>query len=267
MVTSTYDVARGQFSGGQVASTTRSGTNVPQGSFTYNLRDRDLPWGGETSSPFGQGFTQNQLGGGLGGPIVRNRLFVFGSLQGRWRDQAVTSLSSVDPATLARLGVSADSVARFLSLVGATGLPSTLPGIPSDRANDNATGLVRLDWKPSDAQTLTLRLDGRWTSQDPTRIGSLSLPVTGGTNSGHGGGVLTSLTSYFGSNLINDLRGYLSTDHRDGEGYLALPQARVQVASNASDTTRGVTTFSFGGSAGFPQSTDNTGLELSDELS
>jgi hypothetical protein len=82
-----------------------------------------------------------------------------------------------------------------------------------------------------------------------------------------GGGALTSLTSYFGSNLINDLRGYVSTDHRDGEGYLALPQGRVQVASNASDTTRGVTTFSFGGSAGFPQSTDNTGLELSDELS
>ena len=31
VVTSTYDVARGQFSGGLVASTTRSGTNVPQG--------------------------------------------------------------------------------------------------------------------------------------------------------------------------------------------------------------------------------------------
>src|SRR5439155_1450829 len=41
VVTSTYDVARGQFSGGLVASTTRSGTNVPQGSFTYALRDRD----------------------------------------------------------------------------------------------------------------------------------------------------------------------------------------------------------------------------------
>src|SRR5438445_848586 len=52
VVTSTYDVARGQFSGGLVASTTRSGTNVPQGSFTHALRDRDLAWGGVTEPPF-----------------------------------------------------------------------------------------------------------------------------------------------------------------------------------------------------------------------
>jgi len=267
VVTSSYDVARGQFSGGLVASTTRGGTNVPQGSFTYNLRDRTLAWGSETSSAFGEGFTQNQLGGGMGGPIVRNRLFVFGSLQGRWRDQALTSLSSADPATLARLGVSGDSAARFVSLAGATGVPGTLPLIPSDRGNDNTNGLVRIDWKPSDAQTLTLRLDGRWSSQDPTRIGSLSLPATGGSNSGHGGGVLASLTSYFSGNLINDFRGYLSMDHREGTAYLTLPQGRVQVASDASDTTRGVTTFGFGGNAGFPQSSNNTGVELTEELS
>src|SRR5687767_1077969 len=39
VITSTYDVARGQFTGGQVATTTRSGTNVLQGSFNYSLRD------------------------------------------------------------------------------------------------------------------------------------------------------------------------------------------------------------------------------------
>ncbi|HTC24050.1 MAG TPA: TonB-dependent receptor, partial [Gemmatimonadales bacterium] len=267
VVTNTYDVARGAFSGGLVASTTRSGTNVSQGSYTYTLRDRDLAWGGETSSPFGQGFTQNQLGGGMGGPIVHNRLFIFGALQGRWRDQALTSLTTVDPATLTRLGVSADSVARFLSLAGATGVPLTLPGIPDDRANNTGTGLVRLDWKPSDAQTITLRFDGHLTSQDPTRVGSLALPATGGTSSDHGGGVLGSLTSYFSGNFVNDFRAYLSVDHRDGSAYLTLPQGRVQVASDASDTTLGVTTFGFGGNAGFPQSSRNTSVELTEELS
>src|SRR3989442_1341454 len=39
VVTNAYDVARGQFSGGLIASTTRGGTNVPQASFTYGLRD------------------------------------------------------------------------------------------------------------------------------------------------------------------------------------------------------------------------------------
>src|SRR5205823_2733486 len=180
VVTSTYDVARGQFSGGLVASTTRSGTNVPQGSFTYALRDRDLAWGGVTESPFDQGYTQNQLGGGMGGPILPNRLFVFGSLQGRWRGQALPSLVSADAPSLERLGVSPDSAARFLALAGATGVPMTVPALPGDRATDNSVALLRIDWNLADAQTLMVRLDGRWSSQDPTRVSPLALPATGG---------------------------------------------------------------------------------------
>src|SRR5439155_774013 len=124
-----YDVARAQFSGGVVASTTRGGTNVPQGSFTYALRDRSLAWGETTASPFGQGATQNQLGGGMGGPIVPNKLFVFAALQGRWRAQALPSLTTADPGTLAQLGVSPDSAARFLAL------PAAVVDVASDLPN------------------------------------------------------------------------------------------------------------------------------------
>ncbi len=267
VVTSTYDVARGQFSGGLVASTTRSGTNVPQGSFTYTLRDRSLAWGGPTSSPFGQGYTQNQLGGGMGGPIIPNRLFAFGALQGRRRDQGLTSLATADPATLERLGVSPDSAARFIALAQATGAPITVPGLPTDRTNDNTVGLLRLDWKVTDAQTLMLRFDGRWTSQDPTRLGALTLPPAGGTSSEHGGGVMASLTSYFGGNFINELRGYASTDRRDASAYVNLPAARVQVGSSLPDSARGIATLAFGGNAGFPQWSDTRSLEVTDEFS
>jgi hypothetical protein len=267
VITNTYDVARGQFSGGLVASTTRSGTNVPQGSFTYTLRDRALAWGGPTSSPFGQGYTQNQLGGGMGGPIVPNRLFAFGALQGRWRNQGMTSLATADQATLERLGVSPDSVARFISLAQAAGAPIAVPRLPSDRTNDNAVGLVRLDWNLSDAQTLMLRLDGRWTSQDPTRLGALALPPTGGTRTEHGGGVMASLTSYFGGNFINEIRGYVSTDRRDANAYVTLPAARVQVGSRLPDSAHGIATLAFGGNAGFPQWSDTRSVEVTDEFS
>ena len=57
VVTNAYDVARGQFWGGIVTSTTRGGTNIPQGSFTYIGQDRALSWGEATASPFGQGAT------------------------------------------------------------------------------------------------------------------------------------------------------------------------------------------------------------------
>ena len=267
VVTSTYDIARGQFSGGVVASTTRSGTNVPQGSFTYNLRDKDLAWGGVTNSPFSQGYTQNQIGGGFGGPVIPNKLFVFGALQGRFRGQALPSLLSADPATLARLGVNPDSVARFIQLATAAGVPINLSNIPGDRSTDNTTGLVRIDWNLSDVQTLMVRLDGRWSSQDPTRIGALSLPPTGGTRYEDGGGFMAMLTSYIGGNFINELRGYASMDRNDQSGFLALPEARVQVGSTLADSSFGFANLAFGGNPGFPQTSLTRSIEASDEFS
>src|SRR5256886_13582135 len=104
-VTSSTHAAPGPVSRGLAPPATPTGQHHPPGSFTYTLRDRSLAWGEATASPFGQGYTQNQLSGGMGGPIVRNQLFVFGALQGRWRGQALPSLGSADSLTLAPLGV------------------------------------------------------------------------------------------------------------------------------------------------------------------
>ncbi|HEV2751893.1 MAG TPA: carboxypeptidase regulatory-like domain-containing protein [Gemmatimonadales bacterium] len=267
VVTNAYDVARGQYSGGLVTSTTRLGTNVPQGSFTYALRDRDLAWGEATTSPFGQGATQNQLGGGIGGPIVPNKLFAFAALQGRWRDQALPSLASADPGTLVRLGVSPDSAARFVALASAAGVPVTLSNQYDERATNNTLGLLRLDWQASDAHTLMLRLDGSWESQEPTRVGTLALPATGGTRTASGGGVMASLTSYFGGRFINELRGYVARQRRDTRPFLALPNALVVVTSDLPNSGQGVAALAFGGNGGLPQHTDNRSLEIADEFS
>jgi len=266
VVTNNYDVARGQFSGGLVASTTRSGTNTPQGSFTATLRDRTAAWGDATATPFGQGMSQTQIGGGMGGPIVRNRMFVFAALQGRWRTQALASLTSADAATLDRLGVSPDSASRFRALAGATGMPAVLPGA-DDRAGYNTLGLLRLDWQVSPVHTVTLRLDGHWISQEPTHVSTLALPATGAQRSERSGGIMASLTSYLGANFINEARGYVAALHKDVSPLLALPTAKVDVASPLGDGGQDVATLTFGGNSAAPQRTDDRTIELTDELS
>lgn len=266
IVTSSYDVARGQFAGGYVTSTTRAGTNVPRGSFTYAVRDRSLAWGGATASPFGQGSTQNQVGGGMGGPIVPDRLFLFAALQGRWRDQGLPSLATADPGTLLRLGVSADSAARLIGLAAAAGVPVSVPGRSDDRAASEVLGLVRLDWHATEVHTVTLRLDGQWTSQEPTRVGSLALPATGGMRTDRDGGVMASLTSNFGGHWINQLQGYVAQQHRDARALLALPVAHVDVASELPGG-QGVATLAFGGNNALPQHIDDRSLEVTDEVS
>src|SRR5438046_2643916 len=168
----------------------------------------------------------------VAGPLVRNRRFVFGALQGRWRGQALPSLASADPLTLARLGVSPDSASRFLALAAASGAPARVDGLSDERTTENTLAFLRFDWKVSEAQTLRLRLDGRWDSQTPTRVSPLGLPPTGGTRTERGGGVMASLTSHFAGSLINEVRGYFSLERRDATALVAVPAGRGQVGSD-----------------------------------
>jgi hypothetical protein len=266
VVTSTYDVARGQFSGGLVASTTRSGTNVVQGSANYSLRDNGLTLDGG-DSPFTSGFTQNLLSGGLGGPVINNRLLVFGSLQATLRTDAQPTLLDATATDLQRLGVAPDSVARLISILQTKGVTSASAVFPSSRKSNNYSALLRFDYLLSDAHTLTLRGDWRGSSQDPSRVGSLSLPQTGGTLDTDGGGGMVTLTSRFGIHFINEARAYLTSSSRDGDAFTLLPAGRVQVASVLADGATGISSLAFGGSTGFPQRNRTRGLQTGDELS
>ena len=268
VVTNTYDVARGQFSGGQVSQTTRSGTNVVQGSLSYIGRYRDftIEQGGTTGA-FGGAYDQNQFGAGVGFPIIKDRLFFFGALQGRRRADLLPSLLAADDATRARLGASPDSVNRFLDLVNGFGVATAGGVIDDNRNQDNLTVLGRMDYSVSDAHTLTLRGDWRLVDQTPTRVGSLALPQTGGTTTNRGGGGSLVLSSRFGTGVINELRAGLQVDNRTGTPFITLPLGRVQVLSDLQDGTQGLTTLQFGGSTSLLSQSDNTVFEATNETS
>jgi hypothetical protein len=266
VITNTYDVARGQFSGGQIATTTRAGTNRIQGSFNYQLRDPALQWTGG-DDPFAGGFRQNRLSGGLGGPIIRDRLFYFGSFAVQRRSEGLQSLTSADPVSLQRLGAHPDSVARFFSLLGQQGIYTVgSEPVAADRVGDAVTFLGRLDYNLTANHTLTLRGDGRLFNQDPFRVGALNLPQTGGEMETTGGGGMLTLTSRFGGGLVNELRAYYSGQQRDIQPYFQMPEGRVRVTSDLDDGARSVSTLVFGGGSLGVAASDRT-LEVSNELS
>jgi hypothetical protein len=267
VVTSTYDVARGQFSGGLIASTTRSGTNVLQGSSGYSLRDDDLAITGDADSPFARGFTQHLLSGGLGGPLIKDRLFFFGSAQARLRTDAQQHLLSATGSDLLRLGLHPDSLGRFLSAVEAAGVPPTLVPPEGNRDSDNFSGLVRLDYLVGHSHTLTLRGDLRKASQEPARLAPLALPQTGGLENSSARGAMVALTSRLGASVINELRAYVSSESRDSRPLVDLPAGRVQVASVLVDGGVGVSTLSFGGNAALPYRSAKDALEAVEEIS
>ena len=268
VITNTYDVARGQFTGGQVATTTRGGTNSLSGSLSYALRDPHLEFAEDQSTPttFGQGYTQHQLSGGVGGPIIPDKLFYFGAFQLRRRLDPLQTITAADPLTLERLGMQPDSASRFRDLVGAYGIPLSIPSIPDDRESDNGMGIVRVDYHLSDDHSLMLRGNWQGSLQEAFRTSAFALPTHGGTQHSGGGGGMLALSSVFG-NFLNEFRGTYSRNLNSANPYLVDPEGRVTVTSSFSDTTVSVTQLDFGGNSGLPTDGANGQFEASDEFS
>ncbi|HEX7241956.1 MAG TPA: Spy/CpxP family protein refolding chaperone, partial [Longimicrobiaceae bacterium] len=267
VVTATYDVSRGQFAGGQVAITTRGGTNNLQGSFNYQLRDPFLQ-GNAGVSPLSGSFTQNRLSGGVGGPILRNRLFYFASFTAQRRSDDLSAISSSNPAVLEALGVSGDSVARFLSILGTRyGLATDAQTGAYERTGNALSLLGRVDWTLTERHSLMLRGNLSTYDQDSTRIGFLELKQNGGETGTVGGGGMLGLTSRFGAGWINELRASFNEDRRDLTPYVEIPEGRVRVTSLLPDGTRGVSQLAFGGDRSLPTTTRESTWEVSDELS
>jgi hypothetical protein len=78
----------GNMVAGQINLLSRSGTNQVHGSLFENFRTEELD-ARHQRLPNKPGLTFNQFGGSLGGPIKRDRIFLFGVFEG-YRDRAFT---------------------------------------------------------------------------------------------------------------------------------------------------------------------------------
>ncbi len=267
VITNTFDVSRGQFSGGQVSATTRGGSNRQQGSISGNFRDRNLAFGSATDNVFTSGQTSQQLGAGFGRALRRDVLFLFGSFNVNRSLNPMASLDRADSTTLLRLGASPDSVARFITLANATGLTGRVGAVDPNRTQDRFSGSLRFDWNVAERHIITIRGDLNTTTSDPTRIGQTQLPQVGGNQSSNGGGVQLSMVSRPTVDLSNELRAYASISNDESSPFLYVPTGRVQNQSVLEDGRVTATTFGFGGNSGLPQTSKTKSLEITNNIS
>ena len=139
--TNSYSAKFGGRGGGVVNIITRSGTNQVHGSLFEYLRNAEL----NARNFFGtanDGLKRNQYGASVGGPILRNRLFFFGSWQGNKARSRPTTASAIVPTAAQRRG---DWSATRTQLVDPrSGLP--IPGnqIPASQLNQAAQNFLKL---------------------------------------------------------------------------------------------------------------------------
>jgi hypothetical protein len=147
VISNNYSAEYGRSVGGIVNVVTRSGTNSLHGSAFEFLRNRSLN-AQNFFEPDKTPLRQNQFGGTLGGPIIKDQTFFFTSYQGFRRHTTVFNNAAVVPTTLERGGNFSQSVDRNGNPLAIrdplTGQPFPGAIIPNARLNPVAGRILDL---------------------------------------------------------------------------------------------------------------------------
>ena len=162
VLTNSYSAEFGKASGGVVNIVTKSGTNEMSGGAFLFLRDRALNARGyfEKFDAAGQPvdlpkapFDQQQFGGILGGPIVKNKAFYFASIE---RQAANDSRAvTIDETTLVANPIGPGTLGTPASILRAAGFQFDTGMVPFRTSTTQVFG--RADMNLSPAQRLTVR--------------------------------------------------------------------------------------------------------------
>jgi len=272
VVTNVYDVTQGRLGGGAISAVTRSGTNQLAGSiFTYTRNDA-------LSGPrdfLGRGRELRrsdvwQLGGSVGGPIVRDRSHFFLAFD---RQQSSVPLAIADlrtPRDEIDAQIAKDSLTRFLEILTRKygGSASSPPvGIFSRRPVAN-TAFARLDWRLGEAHQLTLR-NNLSTSDGPNDgVGDQVLAVIESRSSSKSvdNQTLVSLRSTLTPAVQNELKLGFSLADRSLTPNTDIPRGFVRVRSQLPDGTTGDVRLQFGGNRLAPERSGERQYQLVNTL-
>jgi hypothetical protein len=131
--TNGYNAEYGRAAGGVINVTLKSGTNGFHGSLFEYLQNRDLDsntWTNNRAGAQRGPFRQNQFGATGGGPIRRNKLFIFGDYQGTRVADSGGSVSGLGYANYTTVPTAAMKAGNFSSLLGASYTGTDINGNP-----------------------------------------------------------------------------------------------------------------------------------------
>ena len=147
--TNTYSAEFGRSAGAVVNAITKSGTNRYHGNLFEFFRNSALDARDYFELPTDKkaSFKENQFGGTLGGPIVKDKLFWFGDYQATIIRNPLT-FTSVVPTAIERAGNFSDPGEPVINDPN-TGLPFSGNTIPSDRIDPISQAFMNLYPEPN----------------------------------------------------------------------------------------------------------------------
>ncbi|MGB7847826.1 MAG: TonB-dependent receptor [Candidatus Acidiferrum sp.] len=266
--TSNYSAEYGRAAGGVVNAVTKSGTNQYHGQAFWYLRSSD--WGAInpfsfkrvnfngtlTNVPFLAEDKRHQFGGGIGGPIIKGKLFFFFSADQQMRPFPASAnsgtpnaifapLSTSEAASLSSRGISPTSANVNNALALLTNLTGNVP-----RRGDQLILLPKIDWNINAKNHASFTYNRlRWNS--PSGIQSAAVVSRGVESFGNdyvkndwGIGRLTTTIS---NNMTNELRYQYGRDFEYENGQSSIQGEPVSALGvSAQVSVGGVGGFTFG---------------------
>jgi hypothetical protein len=209
---SNYSAELGQAAGGVVNAVTRSGTNQLHGDLFYNLRYPDL----NALDPFGKtrGVTtqtvhqQNQFGGSVGGAILKEKLFFFGTYDGFRKVNPILYLSTTSNATINAFSCPAAVTATQCSAAKTFIATDLLGAFPRNLKQDVFLGKLDYELNHSNHLNAVFNLQN-W--QEPYGYNTAPSVTNGGATQNGAGGTherffIANWTSTFSNNRVNEVR-------------------------------------------------------------
>src|ERR1700690_2531523 len=243
VINSDYTTEFGRATAGIVNIITKGGTNNAHGSVYDYLRNNKLDAVSILSAPGFNVLRQNQFGGAIGGPIRKDRTFIFANYEGQRRTESPTYNSTV-----------LSNIAAINNVKTAVyGLPAENLFVLRNGNTDNA--LLRLDQNFTH-NNLFVRYfinDGRLTNQSPLNNG-FDLPSAFKNNNIRDQSLAGGLTTVISPSWVNELR--MQYAHRNFDFPVVSTQPHLEVSN----------TFAVGVNRGNPDIYTESRFELVDNM-
>jgi outer membrane receptor for ferrienterochelin and colicin len=261
VLVSPYDVRQGNFTGALVNAVTQSGTNEFHGSAFVYYRDQQM--GRDTAFLRNSPFLRRQLGVTLGGPIIKNKLRFFASVEtsdqkspssGPFFDPtAPNGLVNAPNANVRLIQAQVDS---FVNKLSSYGINAGSPGLVTNE-NPLLNTFVRLDYQINDRHRMVVRnIFNDQTAFDFSRsTGTFNFTSNGFERTEKSNQVVAQVFSSFSNGFSNEFTlGLTNTRFKRNPDVLA-PQVLVQNVGGQ-------------GNIGFRAGTENSsqGNELREDL-
>ena len=243
VINTDYTTEFGRATAGIVNIITKSGTNALHGSVYDYLRNNKLDAVSILSAPGFNVLRQNQFGGAIGGPIVKDKTFVFANYEGQRRTESPTYNSTV-----------------LANIAAINNVKTTVFGLPAEnlfvlRNGNTDNALIRLDQNFAH-DNLYVRYfinDGRLTNQSPLNNG-FDLPSAFKNNNIRDQSLAGGLTTVLSPSWVNELR--MQYAHRNFDFPVVSTQPHLEVAN----------TFAVGVNRGNPDIYRESRFELVDNM-